>query len=67
MRQNYKDLCMEERPQYRAYNQGFETLTNVELISLVLNRGAGTRESMEQARQIYNVMQGSLKNIKRQD
>ena len=65
MRQNYKDLCMEERPQYRAYNQGFETLTNVELISLVLNRGAGTRESMEQARQIYNVMQGSLKNIKK--
>jgi len=56
---------MEERPQYRAYNQGFETLTNVELISLVLNRGAGTRESMEQARQIYNVMQGSLKNIKK--
>ena len=31
---------MEERPQYRAYNQGFDTLTNVDLISLVINRGA---------------------------
>lgn len=65
MRQNYKDLCMEERPQFKAYNNGYETLTNVELISLVLNRGAGTRESLEQARQIYNVMDGSLRNIKK--
>ncbi len=56
---------MEERPQFKAYNNGYETLTNVELISLVLNRGAGTRESLEQARQIYNVMDGSLKNIKK--
>ena len=54
---------MEERPQYRAYNQGFDTLTNVDLISLVINRGAGTKDSQEQARQIYNIMGNSLRNI----
>jgi len=63
IRQNYNDLCMEERPQYRAYNQGFDTLTNVDLISLVINRGAGTKDSQEQARQIYNIMGNSLRNI----
>ena len=54
---------MEERPQYRAYNQGFDTLTNVDLISLVINRGAGTKDSQEQARQIYKIMGNSLRNI----
>ena len=46
IRQNYNDLCMEERPQYRAYNYGMDTLSNVELLSLVMNRGAGTKESL---------------------
>ena len=64
-RQNYNDLCMEERPQYRAYNYGMDTLSNVELLSLVMNRGAGTKESLQQARQIYNIMGESLRNIKR--
>lgn len=62
IRQNYNDLCMEERPQYRAYNYGMDTLSNVELLSLVMNRGAGTKESLQQARQrqaiIYNKVQG---------
>lgn len=65
IRQNYNDLCMEERPQYRAYNYGMDTLSNVELLSLVMNRGAGTKESLQQARQIYNIMGESLRNIKR--
>ena len=56
-------LFLSERPQYRAYNQGFDTLTNVDLISLVINRGAGTKDSQEQARQIYNIMGNSLRNI----
>ena len=52
IRQNYNELCREERPQYRAYNYGMDTLSNVELLSLVMNRGAGTKESLQQARQI---------------
>lgn len=60
---NFSDLCIEELPQYKAYNKGFDTLTNVELISLVINRGSGTRQSIEQARQILNVMDGSLRKV----
>ena len=47
------------------YNYGMDTLSNVELLSLVMNRGAGTKESLQQARQIYNIMGESLRNIKR--
>ena len=60
---NFSDLCREEIPQYKAYNKGFSSLTNVELVSLVINRGSGTRQSVEQARQILNVMDGSLRNV----
>ena len=60
---NFSDLCREEIPQYKAYNKGFSSLTNVELVSLVINRGSGTRQSIEQARQILNVMDGSLRNV----
>lgn len=32
MEHNFSDFCMEEHPQVRAYNNGFESLTVVELI-----------------------------------
>ena len=54
-------VCMEEHPQVRAYNNGFESLTVVELISMII--GTGTKRNVEQARQIYNVMGQSLRNI----
>lgn len=60
----YNDLLMEEKPEYKALNNGLDNLTNVELISLVINRGAGTRESMEQARQIMNITDGSIRQLK---
>lgn len=46
---------MEEHPQYKAYNNGYESLTVVELISMII--GTGTKRNVEQARQIYNVME----------
>ena len=61
MRQNFSGFCMEEFPQYKAYNNGLGNLTTVELISLVI--GTGTQKNVEQARQIYNVMEESLRNI----
>ena len=33
MRQNFSGFCMEEFPQYKAYNNGLGNLTTVELIS----------------------------------
>ena len=61
MRQNFSGFCMEEFPQYKAYNNGLGNLTTVELISLVI--GTGTQKNVEQARQIFNVMEESLRNI----
>lgn len=61
MRQNFSGFCMEKFPQYKAYNNGLGNLTTVELISLVI--GTGTQKNVEQARQIFNVMEESLRNI----
>ncbi len=58
---NYTCFCAEERPQYKAYNKGYESLTTVELISMII--GAGTQRNVEQARQLYKVMAESLHNI----
>ena len=56
----YCDMLADERPEYKAANYGFESLSNTELLSMVINRGAGTIESMIQARQLMNVASGSL-------
>lgn len=64
---NYSDLAREEKPEYRAYNKGFDTLTNVELISLIINRGTGTRQSIEQARKLVNIGNENLKTLSKKD
>ena len=56
----YCDMLADERPEFKAANYGFESLSNTELLSMVINRGAGTIESMNQARQLMNVASGSL-------
>ena len=61
MGKNFSDFCMEEHPQYKAYNNGYESLTVVELISMII--GTGTKRNVEQARQIYNVMENSLHKL----
>lgn len=58
---DYNGFCMEEHPQYKAYNNGLENLTSVELISLII--GTGTKKNVEQARQLFNVMNERLRNI----
>ena len=61
MRQNFSGFCMEEHPQYKAYNNGLDNLTTIELISLII--GTGTQRKVEQARQLYNVMGENIHNI----
>ena len=56
----YNDILADERPEFKAANYGFDSLSNTELLSMVINRGAGTIESMSQARQLMNVASGSL-------
>lgn len=61
MKQNFSGFCMEEHPQYKAYNNGYESLTVVELISMII--GTGTKQNVNQARQIYNIMDQRLHKL----
>lgn len=58
---NFSGFCSEEFPQRKALDRGIENLTTVELISLII--GAGTDKSVEQARQIYAVMNERVSEI----
>lgn len=59
----YNDILADERPEFKAANYGFDTLSNTELLSMIVNRGAGTTESLSQARQLMNIADGSLSNL----
>ena len=56
----YTQLSIEDTPQYKAANKGITTLTNVELLSMIINRGAGTMGSINQARQLLNMCDNNL-------
>ena len=57
---SYNTMLADERPEYKAANYGFDNLSNTELLAMVINRGAGTTESMRQARQLMNMVDNSL-------
>lgn len=59
----YNTILADERPEYKAANYGFDNLSNTELLSMVINRGAGTTESMSQARQLMNMVDNSLSSL----
>lgn len=59
----YNDILADERPEFKAANYGFDTLSNTELLSMIINRGAGTTENLSQARQLMNIADGSLSNL----
>ena len=62
---SYNTMLADERPEYKAMNYGFDNLSNTELLSMVINRGAGTAESMRQARQLMNMVDNSLSKLAR--
>ena len=39
----YNDILADERPEFKATNYGFDTLSNTELLSMVINRGGRNR------------------------
>ncbi len=59
----YNVLSLEDRPQYKAINNGLSSLSNVELISMIINRGAGTIESITQSRQLLNMCNNNLAEL----
>lgn len=60
---NFSEFVREERPDYKVYNSGFDSLNSVELISLIIGQGKSTHAAMQQARQIVNICGGSLRDI----
>ena len=62
---SFSTLLREERPDYKVYNNGIDTLTNVDLISLIIDDKKDPTEAMNQARQIMNVCGGSLRTLLR--
>lgn len=59
----YNNILADERPEFKAANYGFDTLSNTELLSMIINRGAGTTESLTQARQLMNMADNNLSNL----
>lgn len=59
----YNNILADERPEFKAASYGFDSLSNTELLSMIINRGAGTTESLSQARQLMNIADGSLSNL----
>lgn len=59
----FNELLKEEMPMYKAVNNGMETLTNVELLSLIIGRGTDPQRSVIQARQLLAISGGRLRNL----
>lgn len=59
----YNNILADERPEFKAANYGFDSLSNTELLSMIINRGAGTTESLSQARQLMNIADNNLSNL----
>jgi len=61
MKNNFNDLVMEERPDYKLVNGGVKNMTNVDLLTLII--GKSDSKSMRQARQLLNICNNNLKEI----
>lgn len=58
---DFSIMVREERPDYKAVNNGFQSLDIVELLSLIIGQGNDPTASTRQARQLINVCGGSLR------
>ena len=59
----YNSLLREERPDFKAYNSGFASLNNVELLSIIIGQGNDQGAALQQARQLLNMCGGKLHDI----
>ncbi len=60
---DFTSLLREERPDYKVYNHGFDTLNAVELLSLIIGQGKDPRAALRQSRQLLNICGGSLRDL----
>lgn len=59
----YNSLLREERPDFKAYNNGFASLNNVELLSIIIGQGNDQSAALQQARQLLNMCGGSFTTL----
>lgn len=55
-----KDLCVDERPREKMLEKGAATLSNAELIAILLRTGTEGRNVLEVARSVLKISEGSL-------
>lgn len=58
-----KDMCWDERPRERMMEKGAASLSNVELLAILLRTGSGKMNVIETARALIKSADGKLNNI----
>ena len=61
---DFSQLVCEERPEFKAVNNGLQSLDVVELLSLIIGQGKDPRIAIRQARQLVNMCGGSLSGLR---
>lgn len=58
-----KDLCEDERPRERLLSRGADTLSNVELLAILLRTGTGRMNVLDVARELLRSGEGRLSGV----
>ncbi len=58
-----KELCMDERPREKMLSKGAESLSNAELLAILLRTGTGSMNAVDVAREILKSADGKLNGI----
>lgn len=60
---NIKSWAIEDRPREKLAAKGRKSLTDVELLAIVIGQGTGNRTAVDLARDILNLVQGNLNEL----
>lgn len=58
-----KDMCLDDRPREKMVRNGAASLSNAELIAILLRTGTGKNNAVETARILLNMAEGKLRNL----
>ena len=58
-----KELCMDERPREKMMSKGAESLSNAELLAIMLRTGTADRNVIDVARDLMTRGEGKLNTV----
>lgn len=58
-----KDMCLDDRPREKMIRNGAASLSNAELIAILLRTGTGRNNAVETARLLLKMAEGKLRNL----